>query len=281
MGLTNCGSPGFVIGPGVTTGSSWSWVEDDAATPPTGSAAGMAFHGLGRFGARGAREGVGIASEPAPLTGTPSSVWLSGISVGANSNATDLGSGDRGEARSNAASFAVSIGTIEGGLDGLGPDAFGSSGGRPGGVELAGRGIIGVGGNASGFATISGTGIGIAGAFCKGAPATGVSCKTTSGRAGIDTVASVITSPPSDRSSTGSTVGGGEEGEFAAVISAVADCGCVGAVAVARCDAARSPARKARFIGMLRLCRSATGSFQIHELQFLYHHGEAVGSLAG
>ena len=163
----------------------------------------------------------------------------------------------------------------------MGPDAFGSSAGRPGGVELAGRGIIGVGGNETGFNIISGTGIGIAGAFCTGAPAIGVSCKTTSGRAGIATVVSVITSPTSDRSSTGSTVGGGEEAEFAAVISAVADCGCVGAVAVARCDAARSPARKTRFIGMLRLRRSPTGSFQIHELQFLYHHGEAVGSLAG
>ena len=56
---------------------------------------------------------------------------------------------------------------------------------------------------------------------------------------------------------------------------------CVGAIAVAKCDAAKSPVRKAKLIGMLRLRRSATGSFQIHELQLLYHHSEAVGPLTG
>ena len=86
------------------------------------------------------------------------------------------------------------------------------------------------------------------------------------------TAASFMTGPPSDRSSTGSRV---------AIISAFALCCCVGAVAVARCDAVNSPARKARLIGMLRSRRSATGSFQIHELQFVYHQGEAVGPLTG
>ena len=43
--------------------------------------------------------------------------------------------------------------------------------------------------------------------------------------------------------------------------------------------AAISPARNAKLIGMLRLRRSATGPFQIHELQLLYHHGKAVRPL--
>ena len=94
--------------------------------------------------------------EPTLLTGARSPVWLSGISV--RTIVTDLESGDRDEA-GFIASLAVSIGMIEGGRDGLGPDASGRSSGGPGGIELAGRGIIGVGGGELGFAATAGTGI--------------------------------------------------------------------------------------------------------------------------
>ena len=113
-GFTNCGSPEVVAGLGVT-GSNRSGADDDTAGLPTGGSAGMASHSRCRFGASGARDGIGVASEPAFLSGAPSPVWLSGISVGAI--ATDLDSGDRGEAGSSAAGFTISIGTSEGGLD--------------------------------------------------------------------------------------------------------------------------------------------------------------------
>ena len=68
---------------------------------------------------------------------------MSGIGVGAI--ATDLDSGDRGEAGSSAVGFTISIGTIEGGFDGAGPDKSGRSGGTRKGVEPTCRGIISVG----------------------------------------------------------------------------------------------------------------------------------------
>ena len=113
-GFTNCGSPEVVAGLGVT-GSNRSGADDDMAGLPTGGSAGMASHSRCRFGASGARDGIGVASEPALLSGAPLSVWLSGSSFGAI--ATDIDPGDRGEAGSSAAGFAISIGTINGGLD--------------------------------------------------------------------------------------------------------------------------------------------------------------------
>ena len=275
-GFTNCGSPAVVAGLGVTE-SKRSGADDDTAGLPTGGSAGMAFHSRCRLGAIGARDGIGVEGEPAFLSGAPLPVWLSGIGVGAITN--DLESGDRGEAGSSAAGFTISIGTIEGGLDGAGLDTSGRSARAPGVVEPTCRGIIGVGRDGPGFAATAVTRIGGAGAFCAGASATGASGTARSGRAGIATAVSVMTGPSSDRSSTGSTVGGGDATEFAAVISALAECGCIGAIAVVSCDAARSPARNAKLIGMLRLRRSATGPFQIHELQLLYHHGKAVRPL--
>ena len=277
-GFTNCGSPAVVAGLGVTE-SNRSGADDDTAGLPTGGSAAMASHDRCRFGASGARDGIGVASEPAFLSGAPSPVWLSGIGVGAI--ATDLDSGDRGEAGSSAVGFTISIGTIEGGFDGAGPDKSGRSGGAWDGVEPTCRGIIGVGRDGSVFAATAETGIGGAGAFCTGAPATGASGKATSGRAGIATAVSVMIGSPFDKSSTSSTVCGGEAIGFAAVISALAEYGCIGAIAVVSCDAAISPARNAKLIGMLRLFRSATGPFQIHELQLLHHQGEAVCPLTG
>ena len=275
-GFTNCGSPAVVAGLGVTE-SKRSGADDDTAGLPSGGSAGIASHGRSRFGASGAREGISIASEPASLSGAPSPVWLSGIGVGAI--ATDLDSGDRGEAGSSAACFAISIGTINGGFDGAVPDKSGRSGGARDGVEPTCRGIIGVGRDGSGFAATAETGIGGAGAFCTGASATGASSTATSGRAGIATAVSVMTGSPSDKSWIGSTVGGGEATGFAAAISTLAEYGSIGAIAVVSCDAAISPARNAKLIGMLRLRRSATGPFQIHELQLLYHYGKAVRPL--
>ncbi len=246
---------------------------------PTGITCGMISHGRGRSGANGTRCGSGFASEPASFTCAPWPVWLSGIS--ARTIATDLDTGNRGKAGSSAVSLPVSIGTIEGGLDGLELDTSGRSVSGPGVVELSGRDIIGVEGDESSFATTAKTGIGGAGASKTGASASSLSGKATSARAGIATAVSVMAGPPSDRLSTNSTVSGGETTDFFALISALAVCCCVGAIAVAKCDAAKSPVRKAKLIGMLRLRRSATGSFQIHELQLLYHHSEAVGPLTG
>lgn len=233
----------------------------------------MASLDRGRFGASGVRDGIGIASEPTSLTGAHSCVWLNGISV--RTIATDLDFGDRVKTGFSAR-LEVSIGTIEGGLDGLGPDAAVRHSGWPGGVELAGCGIIGVWGGETGFAVTAGAGIGGALAFFTNPSVTGISGNLMSGKAGMATAVSFTTGAPSDRLSTGLTV---------AVISALAItcccCCCGGAITVARCDAAKSPARNTRLIGMLRLRRSATGSFQINDLQFLYHQGEAIGSLTG
>ena len=207
------------------------------------------------------------------------SVWLSGSSFGAI--AIDLDPGDRGEAGSSVASFAVCIGTIDGELDGVGPDASGCRVGGPGDVKLVSRGIIGVGEDGTDVDSAAGTGIGVAWAFCIGASATGVSGKVMSCRAGIATALSFMTSLPSDKSSTDSMVGVSEATEFPAINSVLGNCGAVGAIAVTRCDTARSAARNDRLIGMLRLRRSATGPFQIHELQLLHHQGEAVCPLTG
>ena len=268
LGFTNCGSPEVFAGLRVA-GSSRSWADDNTTGSPVGRAAGLVSLGRAWFAASGFKDGIGVVSEPTLLTGACLPVWLSGIGV--RTIATDLDSGDR-DAIGFSASLAVSIGMIEGRREGLGPDASGRSSGGPGSVELAGCGIIGVRVGEFGFAVNAGTGISGAVAFLMDSSVTGFSGDAKFGRAGMATAVSFMTGPPSDRSSTGSTV---------VVISAFALCCCIGAIAVARCDAANSPARKARLIGMLRLRRSATDSFQIHELQFLYHQGEAVGPLTG
>ncbi|MDP6219513.1 MAG: hypothetical protein QF801_05330, partial [Alphaproteobacteria bacterium] len=82
------------------------------------------------------------------------------------------------------ASLAFSIGTIEGKLNELGPDASSRSSGGPGGVELACRGVIGVGAGKFGFAATTKFGIGGALALLTGFSATGLSDNASSGRAG-------------------------------------------------------------------------------------------------